>query len=129
MPYISLLNYWKNHDIEGVTNMVDDQVAAYYINEIGEPVALSKSHLIDMLHKRMKQVESNKNLQWNFEVIHRAHIYDKQTVIFYTYSQESSDYHETNKTMIAITFSARKANDPSPIKSIYITPNVKDFHN
>lgn len=129
MPYISLLNYWKNHDIEGVTNMVDDKVAAYYVNEIGEPVALNKSLLIDMLHKRMKQVELDENLQWNFEVIHRAQVYDKQTVIFCAYAYENSNYHDTKKTLIAVTFSARKPNTMGPIKAIYITPNVKDYHN
>ncbi|QLK86432.1 hypothetical protein [Staphylococcus sp. 17KM0847] len=128
MPYISLLNCWKNHDIEGVENMVDDHVAAFYINEVGTPVPLTKAILIDMLRKRMKQMESREHLQWNFEIIHRAHIYDKQMVLFYTYSSESPNYQETEKTMIAIAFSARTSHNISPIKSIYITPNVKNFH-
>ncbi|KIX90487.1 hypothetical protein TP70_07285 [Staphylococcus microti] len=128
MPYISLLNYWKNHDIEGVTNMVDDQVAAYYFNDCGVPVALNKSVVIDMLHKRMKQVEADAHLQWNFEVVQRAHIQDKQIVIFYTYSSEKPEYHEIEKTMISIIFDTRQPDNVSRIISIHITPNIKDFH-
>ncbi|MCS4486929.1 hypothetical protein [Staphylococcus americanisciuri] len=129
MPFISLLNYWKNHDIENVSNMIDDHVAAYYFNELGEPVALNKPVLIEMLRKRMKQIETDTHLQWNFEVVQRARIHDKQLVIFYTYSSENPNYQETEKTMIMMTFNSRTSNNIGRIKSIHITPHIKDFHN
>lgn len=128
MPYISLLNYWKNHDIEGVSNMIDDQVSAYYFNELGVPVALKKTVLIDMLDKRMKQIDSDERLQWNFEIVQRARLQDKQLVIFYAYSSENPDYRETEKTMVAITFNTRTSDNIGRIKSVHITTNIKDFH-
>ena len=129
MPFISLLNYWKNHDIEGVANMVDDHVAAYYFNDCGVPIELKKSVLIDMLQKRMTQVEADERLQWNFEVVQRARVQDNQLVIFYTYSSEKPNYHETEKTMISITFNTRSSDNTSRIISIHITPNIKEFRN
>lgn len=45
MPYISFLNSWKNHDLERVKEMIDDTVSAYYINDLGVPVALNKKDL------------------------------------------------------------------------------------
>lgn len=82
MPYISLMSSWKSNDIESIENMVDNRVLAYYINELGEAQSLSKSTLIHMLRKRMQQVMEKNDLQWNFEIIHRAHVRGSQLIFF-----------------------------------------------
>lgn len=104
MPYISLVSSWKNNDIDKIEDMLDDRVAAYYVNELGEPQSLTKSNVIDMLRKRMNQISKMKDTQWNFEMIHRAQINDDQMIIFYVYSVENPDYPKTTKTLVAITF-------------------------
>lgn len=124
MPYISLLNSWKNHDINRVDEMLDDHVVVYYLNELGIPQHLTKSMLLTLLKKRMQQVDSNENLQWNFEIVHRARFHGQNMVIFYTYSNEHANYNETNKTMITIIFDS-DADNPHRIKMVYIAPNIK----
>lgn len=127
MPYISLLNSWKNHDIKTIENMLDDNVVIYYFNDLGEAQQLNKSTLLSMLKKRMQQVQTNERLQWNFEIIHRATLNDQNMIIFYTYSYENPDYFKTKKTLITMTFKNNGANENHQIKTIYITPNVKDI--
>lgn len=63
MPYISLVSSWKNNDIDKIEDMLDDRVAAYYVNELGEPQSLTKSNVIDMLRKRMNQISKMKDTQ------------------------------------------------------------------
>ncbi|UEX90770.1 hypothetical protein [Staphylococcus ratti] len=127
MPYISFLNSWKNHDLKRVTEMIDDTVAAYYINDLGEPIALNKTRLIQLLATRMAAVEADPHSQWNFEMIHRAHIHGNQMIMFYTYTNENQDYQNTPKTLITLTFGeSSKNNNINQIKSVYITPNVTD---
>ncbi|AJC95630.1 hypothetical protein GLV88_11815 [Staphylococcus hyicus] len=125
MPYISFLNSWKNHDLKSVTDMIDDAVSAYYINDFGDPIALNKSRLIHLLATRMSAVEADPQLQWNFEMIHRAHIHGNQMIMFYTYTNEDQDYKKTTKTLVTVTF-GDNASKNNQIKTVYITPNVTD---
>ncbi|WAG31289.1 hypothetical protein [Staphylococcus chromogenes] len=127
MPYISFLNSWKNHDLERVKEMIDDTVSAYYINDLGVPVALNKKRLIQLLATRMSAVSADPKLQWNFEMIHRAHIHGNQMIMFYAYTQENQDYRETPKTLLTMTFGENPRNNINQIKSVYITPNVTDI--
>ncbi|PCF40929.1 hypothetical protein [Staphylococcus delphini] len=127
MPYISLVSSWKNNDIDKIEDMVDDRVAAYYVNELGEPQSLTKSNVIDMLRKRMNQISKMKDTQWNFEMIHRAQINDDQMIIFYVYSVENPDYPKTTKTLVALTFGDTQSLNHR-IKTIYITTNVTEIH-
>lgn len=125
MPYISFLNSWKNHDLKSVTDMIDDAVSAYYINDFGDPIALNKLRLIHLLATRMSAVEADPQLQWNFEMIHRAHIHGNQMIMFYTYTNEDQDYKKTTKTLLTVTF-GDNASKNNQIKTVYITPNVTD---
>ncbi len=127
MPYISLMSSWKSNDIQSIENMVDNLVLAYYINELGEAQSLSKSTLIHMLRKRMQQVMEKNDLQWNFEIIHRAHVRGSQLIIFYVYSLENPDYKKTSKTMVTMTFGGGTG-ERHRIKTVYITPNVTDVN-
>lgn len=125
MPYISFLNSWKNHDLERVSDMIDDTVSAYYINDFGNPIALNKSRLIHLLATRMADVEADSQLQWNFEMIHRAHIHGNQMIMFYTYTNENQDYKKQTKTLVTLTF-GDSSSKHNKIKTVYITPNVTD---
>ena len=126
MPYISFLNSWKNHDLKRVEEMIDDAVSAYYINDLGDPIALNKKRLVQLLAKRMSAVDADSNLQWNFEMIHRAHIHGNQMIMFYAYTQENQDFRKTPKTLIMMTFGENPNKNINQIKSVYITPNVTD---
>ncbi|ARJ50192.1 hypothetical protein [Staphylococcus lutrae] len=126
MPYISLISSWKNNDIESIAHMIDDHVTAYYINELGEAQPITKSVLIQMLRRRMSQIIESDDLQWNFEMIHRAQVHDGQMIIFYVYSVENPDYQKTRKTLVAMTFGHNHSNNPR-IKTIYITTNVTEI--
>ncbi|MBI5974769.1 hypothetical protein [Staphylococcus canis] len=128
MPHISLLNSWKNHDIQKIDNMIDNNVVAYYFNEVGEAQRLNKSTLLAMLKRRMDNVQSSDTLQWNFEIIHRARKNDENMILFYTYSYENPDYFKTKKTLIMLTFKHSGKNAYHQINSIYITPNIKDLN-
>ncbi|MCO4350055.1 hypothetical protein MTR07_04210 [Staphylococcus agnetis] len=125
MPYISFLNSWKNHDLERVSDIIDDTVSAYYINDFGNPIALNKSRLIHLLATRMAAVEADSQLQWNFEMIHRAHIHGNQMIMFYTYTNENQDYKKQTKTLVTLTF-GDSSSKHNKIKTVYITPNVTD---
>ena len=80
-----------------------------------------------MLRKRMQQVMEKNDLQWNFEIIHRAHVRGSQLIIFYVYSLENPDYKRTSKTMVTMTFGGASG-EQHRIKTVYITPNVIDVN-